>query len=109
MGAKLSEYSAGMRARLAFATVIQTVEGIVMVDELLSVGDLSFQNKCLRMFEKILNAGNTILFISHGIGQVRHLCSRALYIDAGNQVAFGDVVQVEEMYVQRYGQQQSGA
>jgi lipopolysaccharide transport system ATP-binding protein len=98
MGARLGEYSSGMISRLAFATVIQTLQGIILVDEVLAVGDISFQKKCAKAFEKVLNEGHTILFISHGIGEEKKLCSNALYIDHGKQMAFGPIKEVEEMY-----------
>ena len=87
-----------MISRLAFATVIQTLQGIILVDEVLAVGDISFQKKCAKAFEKVLNEGHTILFISHGIGEEKKLCSNALYIDHGKQMAFGPIKEVEEMY-----------
>ena len=101
MGAKLGEYSSGMISRLAFATVIQTLQGIILVDEVLAVGDVAFQKKCTKAFEKVLNEGHTILFISHGIGDERRLCSNALYIDHGQQMAFGPMKEVEQMYIER--------
>lgn len=101
MGAKLGEYSSGMISRLAFATVMQTLKGIILVDEVLSVGDIGFQQKCIKEFEKVLNSGHTILFISHGIGEIKRLCSKALYIDHGEQMAFGPVDEVEQMYYEK--------
>ena len=101
MGARLMEFSSGMRARLAFATVMQTLKGIIMVDEVLSVGDVSFQKKCTSAFEKVLNNGHTILFISHGLGEVKKLCSKALYIEHGKQLAYSNVNEVDEMYTSR--------
>ena len=98
MGAKLSEFSSGMRARLAFATVIQTVQGVAMIDEVLSVGDAAFQEKCTGAIEKILSGGNTILYISHGLGELKKYCKKALYIDCGVQAAFGDVDEVIGLY-----------
>ncbi|MCB4791200.1 MAG: ATP-binding cassette domain-containing protein [Elusimicrobia bacterium] len=103
MGAKLSEFSSGMSARLAFATVIQTVKGIVMVDEALAVGDLSFQKKCITAFENILNKGNTILFISHGIRGVNRMCKNALYINRGIQIGFGEVDKISKLYMNNSG------
>jgi lipopolysaccharide transport system ATP-binding protein len=98
METKLGDYSSGMKARLAFATVIQTVSEIVMIDEVLSVGDAAFQVKCVDAIEKLLNRGNTVLFISHGIGDIKKYCKRALYIDKGKQVGFGDIDEVVELY-----------
>jgi ABC-type polysaccharide/polyol phosphate transport system ATPase subunit len=101
MGAKLGEFSSGMIARLAFATVIQTLNGIILVDEVLSVGDIAFQKKCINAFEKVLSEGHTVLFISHGIGEVKKFCTNALYIDHGTQMAFGPINEVEDMYKQK--------
>lgn len=101
VGTKLGEYSSGMISRLAFATIIQTLHGIILVDEVLSVGDIAFQKKCTKAFEKILNEGHTILFISHGIGDAKRLCKNALYIDHGTQMAFGPIDEVEDMYCKK--------
>lgn len=102
MGAKLREFSTGMRARLAFATVIQTLSNIIMVDEALAVGDISFQRKCFKAFEKILNEGATILFVAQSIGEVRKLCKRALYLRKGIQVGYGNLNEMEEMYIKDF-------
>lgn len=98
METKLGDYSSGMKARLAFATVIQTVSEIVMIDEVLAVGDAAFQVKCVDAIEKLLNQGNTVLFIAHGIGDIKKYCKRALYINKGKQVAFGDIDEVMDLY-----------
>lgn len=98
METKLGEFSSGMRARIAFATVIQTVVGAVMIDEVLSVGDAGFQKKCVTAIEKILNNGCTILFITHGVNDVKHLCQRALYLDKGRQAGFGNMNEMMELY-----------
>ena len=98
MGARLGEFSSGMIARLAFATVIQTIQGIILVDEVLAVGDIAFQKKCTQAFEKVIEDGHTVLFISHGIGDIKKICTNALYIDHGQQIAFGPIDEVEDMY-----------
>ncbi len=98
MHAKLREFSSGMRQRLAFATVMQTARGIIMVDEVLAVGDISFQKKCLNAFREILNRGDTILYVSHDIGSVRPLCSRALYLNRGQQRGYGPLPEMESLY-----------
>jgi ABC-type polysaccharide/polyol phosphate transport system ATPase subunit len=94
MGAKLRDFSSGMRARLAFATIMQMVKGIIMVDEAMAVGDMSFKKKCLEEFQRLLNEGNTIIFISHDPGSIKNLCTRALYIDKGVQKEYGPAVDV---------------
>ena len=101
MGAKIRELSTGMKARLAFATVIQMVKGIVMIDEVLSVGDAEFQQKCVGAIEKLLNEGNTVLFVSHGITNVKQYCTNALYLDGGEQIGFGNVSDMEQLYAAR--------
>jgi ABC-type polysaccharide/polyol phosphate transport system ATPase subunit len=98
METKLGDYSSGMKARLAFATVMQTVSEIVMIDEVLAVGDAEFQIKCVNAIEKLLNSGNTVLFISHGIGDIKKYCKRALYIDKGKQMGFGDIDEIMGLY-----------
>jgi len=98
MHAKLREYSSGMRQRLAFATIMQTAEDIIMVDEVLSVGDLAFQEKCVGAFKLLLDRGNTILFVAHGLGDAKRLCSRALYINKGEVKGYGPVEEIEELY-----------
>jgi len=98
MGAKLSEFSSGMRARLAFATVIETLKGIVMIDEILAVGDVSFQEKCSCAIDKMLEDGNTILYITHGLDILKKYNGKALYLDGGNQMAFGEMKEVAELY-----------
>lgn len=99
MGAKLREFSSGMRQRLAFATIIQTVEGIVMADEVLAVGDQSFKKKCFSYFRSLLKADKTVLFVTHGLDpEVRELCSRALYINKGEAVYYGEVGEALRIY-----------
>lgn len=100
METRLGEYSSGMKARLAFATVIQTVTSIVMIDEVLAVGDAAFQKKCVMEIEKLLYKGTTILFISHGIGEIKKFCSRALYLDKGKQVGFGAIDEIMGQYAE---------
>jgi ABC-type polysaccharide/polyol phosphate transport system ATPase subunit len=107
MGAKLSEFSSGMRSRLAFSTIVQTIKDVVMVDEVLAVGDASFQRKCMATFENLLNQGKTIIYISHSPSGVKKFCNKALYINHGNQVAFGGFEEVTEMYANNNGKLQS--
>ena len=98
MDAKLRNFSSGMIQRLAFATVIQTVEGIVMVDAVLSVGDMAFQKKCIDAFTRLIRWGNTVLLVTHGLGEAKNLCQKALYLNGGNQIAFGSVEEMETLY-----------
>jgi ABC-type polysaccharide/polyol phosphate transport system ATPase subunit len=85
----VKHYSVGMRMRLAFAVAAHMEPEILLVDEVLSVGDLTFQKKCLGKMGKVAEGGRTILFVSHQMNQIRRLCERVLWIDAGGIRADG--------------------
>lgn len=91
-------YSSGMFARLAFAVAINIEPEILIVDEALSVGDVFFQNKCYKKFEELRSKGITVIFVSHDIGTVKQLCSRALWIEHGVLQMVGDSVEVCTKY-----------
>src|SRR5208282_4156954 len=79
----VKHYSIGMRMRLAFAVAAHLEPEILLVDEVLAVGDIEFQKKCLGKMGRVAEGGRTILFVSHQMNQIRRLCKRALWIDAG--------------------------
>jgi ABC-2 type transport system ATP-binding protein len=83
-------YSSGMYARLAFALAVNVEPEILLVDEVLSVGDEAFQRKCLARIEQFQHEGRTILLVSHSADLVRRICDRAAVLDHGNLVALGD-------------------
>ena len=83
-------YSSGMFMRVAFAANLMNSPEILIVDEALAVGDLNFQKKCIQRFYELRNAGTTVLFVSHDNYQVRHVCDRALLLNQGCAVAYGD-------------------
>jgi lipopolysaccharide transport system ATP-binding protein len=87
---KLRNFSSGMYVRLAFATAIQTNPDVMLVDEVLSVGDESFQKKCGQKIDEIRRAGKTILLVSHSLGTVKQLCNRCLLMNHGQMVALGE-------------------
>ena len=91
-------YSSGMQARVAFAVATANRPDILIVDEVLSVGDLSFQAKCMMRMEKFLKDGTSLFFVSHAIGQVRQLCDKAIFIADGKLIQFGDVARVCDLY-----------
>lgn len=95
---KLRNFSSGMYVRLAFATAIQTDPDVLLVDEVLSVGDESFQNKCGEKIEEIRKAGKTILLVSHSLGTVRELCDRSLLMNGGKIVSLGETESVLAEY-----------
>jgi lipopolysaccharide transport system ATP-binding protein len=95
---KLRNFSSGMYVRLAFATAIQTDPDVMLVDEVLSVGDESFQKKCAEKIDEIRRAGKTILLVSHALGTVSSLCSRCLLMNHGQMVALGKTDEVLAEY-----------
>jgi lipopolysaccharide transport system ATP-binding protein len=95
---KLRNFSSGMYVRLAFATAIQTNPDIMLVDEVLSVGDESFQKKCGQKIDEIRDAGKTILLVSHSLGTVKALCNRCLLLNGGQAVAVGETERVLAEY-----------
>lgn len=94
----VKKYSSGMFARLAFAVAVHTEPEILIVDEILAVGDAAFQRRCLKKFYDIRDAGCTILFVSHDQYQVKSICNRALYLNQGRQVEFGQAGRVIDRY-----------
>ena len=91
-------YSSGMFARLAFSVAINVDPDILIIDEALAVGDAFFQNKCYRKFEDLKKAEKTILFVSHDLYSIRQICSKALWIQNGEQKMFGDRTEVSNSY-----------
>jgi len=92
-------YSSGMRVRLAFSVAAHLEPEILLIDEVLSVGDAAFQKKSLGKMEEVSKAGRTVLFVSHNMGAVRSLCSRGLLLEKGTLVKDGDVDQVINEYL----------
>jgi ABC-2 type transport system ATP-binding protein len=91
MDQKLKNYSSGMQVRLAFSIAIQAHNAILLIDEVLAVGDERFQNKCLEVFSKIKKDPNkTVVFVSHDMGAVQRFCDRAIVIHEGSLVYEGD-------------------
>jgi len=91
-------YSSGMFVRLAFAVAINVSPDILIVDEALAVGDIRFQNKCLRKITDIRNAGAAILFVSHSINQIEALCDQAIWLNDGQLKSIGDPAKLGRRY-----------
>lgn len=91
-------YSSGMFARLAFACAINVDPDILIVDEVLSVGDLAFQLKCFKKFDDFKKKGKTILFVSHNVGDIINNCSRVIILTAGQKIFDGDVKEGIDIY-----------
>lgn len=95
----LKNFSSGMRARLGFSIATMVKPQILIVDEILSVGDYKFRQKCAKRMEEMLSGGTTLLYVSHSIDEVRRLCDHALWIDKGVQRMQGDVTTVCDAYM----------
>ena len=94
----VKNYSSGMFARLAFAVAINIDPDILIVDEILSVGDVGFQVKCMEKFEDFKKAGKTIIYVSHGLSTVKKFCDRAIWLQRGEVMDDGNSVIVVERY-----------
>jgi ABC-type polysaccharide/polyol phosphate transport system ATPase subunit len=97
---KLKNYSSGMQVRLAFSVMIQADADILLVDEVLAVGDASFQQKCFDVFQGLKDRGKTILFVTHDMGAVRRFCDRAVLLENGVVKIIGDPTRVGDQYVE---------
>jgi ABC-type polysaccharide/polyol phosphate transport system ATPase subunit len=86
---KLKNYSSGMYVRLAFATAVQVDADILLIDEVLAVGDAAFQQKCFDEFARLREAGRTMLFVTHDMGAVERYCDRAILLERGSVVDVG--------------------
>ncbi len=95
---KLKNYSSGMMVRLAFATAIQVDAEILLIDEVLAVGDAAFQQKCFEEFFRLKSEGRTIVFVSHDMFSVERFCHRAMLMDHGSLVQIGDPHEVARAY-----------
>jgi ABC-type polysaccharide/polyol phosphate transport system ATPase subunit len=103
MDQKLKNFSSGMQVRLAYAIAIQVTFDVLLLDEVLAVGDAEFQEKCMETFAEIRAAGKTIIFVSHDLGAVKYFSDRVLYIDRGRAVALGPAEEVVACYHDAHG------
>jgi len=94
----IRHFSSGMRARLAFSVVTRLEEPILLVDEVLAVGDAAFRRKCSGVMENMLADGRTLLLVSHNDKDLRRLCTRGIYLSSGRMKADGPIDDVLEMY-----------
>lgn len=98
--APLRTYSSGMWARLGFSVAIDVDPDILVLDEILSVGDESFQRKCLNRIDQIIRGNATILIVSHNMAMIEQMCQRSAWLDHGEIKAVGDTCDVIEAYRQ---------
>ena len=94
----VKNYSSGMRAKLGFSIATLVEPDILIIDEILSVGDLKFQKKSSEKLRSLINSGITVLMVSHSVSQIREICNKAIWIDKGEIMMMGDVNLVCDSY-----------
>jgi ABC-type polysaccharide/polyol phosphate transport system ATPase subunit len=103
----LRTYSSGMVMRLGFAIAIQSDPDILIIDEILAVGDAAFQEKCHQTLDSFIRSGKSLLFVSHSAAHVRMMCKRAIWLDHGAVMMDGDASEVSDAYEGRAVMEQS--
>lgn len=98
MGMPIKNYSSGMRARLGFAVATMVKPDILIVDEVLAVGDAAFRKRCSQRMQELLSDGTTLLFVSHSAAEVRSLCQNAIWLDHGQIQLSGTADEVLKAY-----------
>lgn len=106
MDQKLKNYSSGMQVRLAFSIAIKAQSDILLLDEVLAVGDEAFQRKCYAYFEDLKRNNKTVILVTHDMGAVERFCDRAMLIEAGKIVEFGDPKIVAHAYTRLFSPEQ---
>lgn len=95
----VKRYSSGMYVRLAFAVAAHIEPEILLIDEVLAVGDVEFQKKCLNKMKDVSRGGRTILFVSHDMNSIRNLCTRTIWLKKGEIYKIGDTYEITEEYL----------
>jgi ABC-type polysaccharide/polyol phosphate transport system ATPase subunit len=98
---KLKNYSSGMQVRLAFSVMIQVDADVLLIDEVLAVGDAAFQQKCFEVFQRMKDEGRTIVFVTHDMSAVTRFCDRALLLERGRVDTIGEPSLVGARYLER--------
>lgn len=98
MDQKLKNYSSGMQVRLAFSIAIRAKTEILLIDEVLAVGDVAFQKKCYAVFQALKREGRTVVFVTHGMGDVERFCDRVFVVDKGRQLGVFEPHEARVMY-----------
>ncbi len=96
----IKNYSSGMKARLGFSIATMVRPEILIVDEILSVGDFKFREKCNKRMQEMLSGGTTLLYVSHNINEVKSLCDHAVWLEKGKAMIIGGVDEVCDAYIQ---------
>jgi len=102
-------YSSGMYVRLAFAVAINVDPDMLLIDEILAVGDVTFQKKCMEKFVQFRDEGRTIVLVTHDLGSIRNFCDRAIWLEHGVVSAEGDPIELVENYTEAMLSGRTGA
>ena len=94
----IKNYSSGMKARLGFSIATLVSPDILILDEVLSVGDAKFRKKSEKKVLSMFDKGVTVLFVSHSLQQVQRLCNKAMILEKGKLIAYGDIDEISEKY-----------
>lgn len=97
----LKNYSSGMVARIAFAIATIVEPEVLIVDEILAVGDFKFQEKCQKRIEQMLENNVTVIMVSHSIEQIRSMCNRAILVEKGKAISTGTAQEVCDLYIKK--------
>lgn len=100
MNTQIKNFSSGMLSRLGFAIAVDVQPDILLVDEVLSVGDINFRQKCQRKIEELLENGTTLVYVSHNMEEVTRLCKHALWIKDNHMHMYGPCEEVAEKYLE---------
>src|SRR3954467_13424324 len=106
---KLKNYSSGMMVRLAFSVMIQVDADVLLIDEVLAVGDAAFQQKCFDEFNRIRDEGRTVLLVTHAMSAVERFCDRAMLLERGRVVDIGEPNRIANEYLDVNFQQETAA
>ncbi|MCB1182545.1 ABC transporter ATP-binding protein [bacterium] len=104
----IKRYSSGMRLRLGFAVAAHLEPDVLLVDEVLAVGDAAFQRKCLQTMDELQRGGRTVLFVSHNMAAIESLCTRVIWIDGGKVVDDGEPREVIGRYMETFATASQG-
>lgn len=96
-------YSSGMYMRLAFSVAINVNAEILLIDEILAVGDAHFQDKCYKKLKELKDSGKTIVIVTHSLGHIKELCDRGVWLNQGNIVLDGEITEVVDSYIKECG------
>lgn len=98
----IKNFSSGMYARLGFSIATATTPDVLIVDEILSVGDFKFQEKCEQKIKQMVEGGTTVILVSHSIEQIRSMCNKGVILEQGKLISSGDIAQICEFYFSKY-------